>query len=116
MPSQVKTTVRILTVLAFSLALALAATYLHLEPNCASAEPATDLKWIDNAIEAKKAWWGVEAVTMGPNPGTVTFSKAGPLSCCEIRIRGHAPKRSCHQDIIQAFKLAVTRTYLRENR
>lgn len=107
---------KIASIFAVLSALAAVPIWLPLGPSRASAEPATDLGWIDSAIEAKKAWWAVEAVTMGPNPGTVTFSKDGPLSCCEIRIRGHAPKRSCHLDIIQAFKLAVTRTYLRENK
>jgi hypothetical protein len=72
-----------------------------------------DWRAINGAVEAKKMWMALDAVTMGRDGGTVTFGRAGPLPYCEIRIRGRAPVRRSHQDIIEAFRLAAAQAYLR---
>jgi hypothetical protein len=72
-----------------------------------------DWRAIDGAVEAKKMWMALDAVTMGRDPATVIFGRAGSLPYCEIRIAGRAPVRRSHQDIIEAFKLAVAQAYLR---
>ena len=76
-------------------------------------QEAGDWKAISGAVEAKKMWMALDAVTMGRDGGTVTFGRAGPLPYCEIRIRGRAPVRRSHQDIIEAFRLAAAQAYLR---
>jgi hypothetical protein len=76
-------------------------------------QEAGDWSAIYGAIDAKKMWMALDAVTMGRDAGTVTFGRAGSLPYCEIRIKGRAPVRRSHQDIMSAFKLAVAQAYLR---
>ena len=75
-------------------------------------QEAGDWSAIYGAIDAKKMWMVLDAVTMGRDAGTVTFGRAGSLPYCEIRIKGRAPVRKSHQDIMSAFKLAVAQAYL----
>jgi hypothetical protein len=75
-------------------------------------QEAGDWKAINGAVEAKKMWMALDAVTMGRDAGTVTFGRAGPLPYCEIRIRGRATVRRSHLDIIEAFRLAAAQAYL----
>jgi len=78
----------------------------------AIGQEAGDWSAINGAIEAKKMWMALDAITMGRDAGTVTFGRAGSLPYCEIRIKGRAPVRRSHQDIMSAFKLAVAQAYL----
>ena len=75
-------------------------------------QEAGDWRAINGAVEAKKMWMALDAVTMGRDAGTVTFGRAGPLPYCEIRIRGRATVRRSHLDIIEAFRLAAAQAYL----
>jgi hypothetical protein len=75
-------------------------------------QEAGDWSAINGAIEAKKMWMALDAVTMGRDAGTVTFGRAGSLPYCEIRIKGRESVRRSHQDIMSAFKLAVAQAYL----
>ena len=68
---------------------------------------------INGAVEARKMWMALDAVTMGRDAGTVTFGRGGSLPYCEIRIKGRATVRRSHPDIIEAFRLAAAQAYLR---
>ena len=78
----------------------------------AIGQEAGDWSAINGAIEAKKMWMALDAVTMGTDAGTVTFGRSGSRPYCEIRIKGRAPVRRSHQYIIEAFKLAAAQAYL----
>jgi cytidylate kinase len=60
----------------------------------AIGQEAGDWSAINGAIEAKKMWMALDAITMGRDAGTVTFGRAGSLPYCEIRIKGRACRRS----------------------
>ena len=75
-------------------------------------QEAGDWRAINGAVEAKKMWMALDAVTMGRDAGVVTFGRAGPQPYCEIRIKGRAPVRRSHPDIIEAFRHAVAQAYL----